>query len=55
MKKTDKEKAQAFIEEIIEVSKRHGLTISHEDSQGLFEVNKYNNFDIEWLKDFTIR
>ncbi len=40
-----------FIEEIIEVCKKHGYSISHEDSQGAFEIKPYNEQDVEWFKD----
>lgn len=41
----------AFLAEIVEVSKRHGLCLSHEDGQGAFEVDDLNDYCIEWLLD----
>jgi len=40
----------AFIEEIIEISKKHGLSISHEDTYGAFTVEKYSEDNAEWLR-----
>lgn len=30
-----------FIAEILEVCKKHGLSISHEDGHGAFEIERY--------------
>ena len=54
MKNTKEEKAKAFIDEIIEVSKKHGLSLGHEDIGGNFEVHNYDERKIEWLKNFEI-
>ena len=45
------EKKEDFLKEIEEVCKKHNLSISHEDSQGAFEIEKYHQQNIEWLKD----
>ncbi len=47
---TEIEKAKAFIKEIIDVSKRYNLSIGHEDSQGAFLIQEYNEINIEWLR-----
>jgi hypothetical protein len=41
----------SFIAEVIEVCKKHGFSISHEDSHGGFIISKYNDHDAEWLMD----
>lgn len=28
-----------------------GITISHEDTQGSFILERFNNEDLEWVKD----
>jgi len=38
-----------FLEEVIEVSKRHGLSLSHEDRHGAFVVEKYSHDNADWL------
>lgn len=43
------EKAKAFIDEIIEVSKKHGMSISHEDIGGGFIVEPYDDENIKWI------
>ena len=39
----------SFIEEVIEVCKKHGFSISHEDSHGGFLITKYNVQYADWL------
>ncbi len=39
----------AFLEEILGVCRRHGMSISHEDFNGSFVVTRFNNRDAEWL------
>lgn len=36
----EKPKVDAFLTELIEVSKRHGLSLAHEDNHGAFIVGK---------------
>jgi hypothetical protein len=46
----------AFLNEIIEVCKKHNLSISHEDRYGNFEIEKLSQINIRWLlnaKDLT--
>lgn len=43
------EEAVAFLKEIIELSKKYGLSLAHEDEHGSFIVEKYNEYDIAWL------
>lgn len=33
-------KIDAFVDEVIEVCKKHGFTIGHEDSQGAFVIHR---------------
>lgn len=33
-------KVEAFLAEVVEVCKRHGMSISHEDTQGAFIVGR---------------
>ena len=40
-----------FIEEIIKVMKKYNLSISHEDGQGAFIIEKYDEYNIKWLKN----
>ncbi|NLW48795.1 MAG: hypothetical protein GXY86_15890 [Firmicutes bacterium] len=44
-----KPQVKAFIEEIIEVCKKYGFSIGHEDTQGAFKIKEYNTDDIEWF------
>lgn len=49
--RTESERVDAFIEEILDVCKRHDLSISHEDSQGAFIVEPYRCDLALWLRD----
>ena len=40
-----------FVEEIIEVCKKHGYSISHEDSHGLFLIEEYSESYSRWLRE----
>jgi hypothetical protein len=40
-----------FFNEIETVCKKHGLSISHQDNGGAFEIVKYSPQYMEWLRD----
>lgn len=42
-------KVDAFLEDIKQVCKKHGMSISHEDCQGAFEIENYSELCMEWL------
>lgn len=44
-----------FIEAIIELGRQGGLSLSHEDSGGSFEVVAFNGRDAEWLRECAER
>lgn len=46
----ESKKIDAFIEEVIAVSKKHGLSISHEDGHGAFEIEKFSEANASWLR-----
>ena len=46
---SENKKVDDFLNEIKEVCKKHGFSISHEDGHGCFEVEKYSDKNIEWL------
>lgn len=41
----------AFISDVLNVCKQHGLSISHEDSHGAFIVVDYAEEFDKWLRD----
>ena len=43
------ERMQNFLEDIKRVCEKHSLSISHEDCQGAFIIEDYDEYDIEWL------
>ncbi len=42
-------RARAFLEELVEVSRRHGLSLGHEDGHGAFLVEDLKERNLEWL------
>lgn len=40
-----------FLNEIDNICKKYNFSISHEDSHGGFILEKYNDYNIKWLKD----
>jgi hypothetical protein len=48
--KIENKKIDAFIEEVIAVSKKHGFSISHEDGHGAFEIEKFSESNASWLR-----
>lgn len=47
-------KVDAFLAEILDVCRRHGLSISHEDSHGGFLVTPFDESTAAWLNDASI-
>jgi hypothetical protein len=45
----ENKKIDNSLNDIKEVCKKHGLSISHEDGQGGFIIDHYSDKDIEWL------
>ena len=48
------EAANAFIEDVIAVCKKHGLSIGHEDTQGGFKIAPYDEGNIDWFRDASV-
>lgn len=40
-----------FINDIISVYHKHGLSLAHEDIGGCFEIQRLSDENIEWLKN----
>ncbi len=53
-KEVESPEVEAFLKDIDEVSKKHGLSISHEDGHGAFIVERRDEFHIRWLNDAHI-
>lgn len=47
----ENEKIDAFLAEVVEVSKKHGLSIGHEDCHGGFLVHKFSQDNADWLME----
>ena len=41
--------ARAFLDDIIEVYRKHNLSLSHEDCHGAFQIEPYDQLNIDWL------
>ena len=48
-KEIENAKIDAFLSEVIEVSKKHQLSIGHEDIGGAFLVHKFTQENAGWL------
>jgi len=46
-----KAKVKQFLDDIVAVCHKHGLSLSHEDSHGSFLVVPLNELYIEWLRE----
>jgi len=44
-------KMKNFIDDIIEIYKKHNMSLSHEDAHGCFEVEELTEYNIKWLKE----
>jgi hypothetical protein len=45
------DKTKQFLAEVVEVCRKHGLSIAHEDEHGAFVVKPYSEGYAEWLLD----
>lgn len=42
--------SEKFFDEIVSVCKKYGLSISHEDGHGAFEIEPFDENNIDWLR-----
>lgn len=47
--RVEDERVEEFLQAIIEVCRKYGLSLSHEDAHGGFIVENYRKENIEWL------
>lgn len=52
--KIEDKKVDKFLDEIIEVCKKHNMSISHEDFQGSFLIENFDKDNINWLYNAAI-
>ena len=45
------DKDKEFINDLIEVYKKHNLSLSHEDTQGGFLIEDISDWNINWLME----
>ena len=46
----ENEAIDSFIDDIKRVCRQHGMSISHEDGQGAFEIEAYSEDNLKWLE-----
>lgn len=46
---------KCFYRELIALYKKYGISISHEDSQGGFIIENYNEHNVDWILDADIK
>lgn len=44
-----------FYKDLIALYKEYGISISHEDSQGSFIIESYNEHNVDWILDADIK
>ena len=49
IKEIEKITKENYLEEIIQISKEYGYSLSHEDKEGSFIVEEYKKENIDWL------
>ena len=47
-------KIEAFLEEMAEVCKKHGMALGHEDNHGAFIVVPYDKLNVQWMLDAVV-
>jgi hypothetical protein len=47
----ENQKIDAFLREIVDISRKHGMSIGHEDGHGAFTVEPFSDHHAEWLLD----
>ena len=45
------DKLKNFFDDIEAVCRKYNLSISHEDGHGSFIIQKYDQFNIDWLRE----
>jgi hypothetical protein len=53
-RKRAEDNVEAFLIEIVEVCRKHGFSISHEDGHGAFQVVPLDEANVEWLLNASI-
>ena len=48
-------RVDAFIEDVVAVCTKHGMSISHEDGHGAFEIEDYDESCSDWLRVAHVR
>lgn len=43
-------KVDMFLNDIVMVCKKHGMSIAHEDAHGAFIITDYDESNIDWLQ-----
>lgn len=50
-RRVDRAAADAFLADLVEVCRKHGLSLAHEDEGGGFIVEPYDEVNVNWLKE----
>jgi len=49
IKISDEKTVENFKKDIVKLSQAYGLSISHQDSQGAFEIEQFDTRNIDWF------
>ena len=54
-KRIEAPKVDAFLADVAEVCRRHGMSISHEDGHGSFIVTDFDEGNLDWLGGASVK
>ena len=54
MKNVERPDVDKFIEAVILVCREHGLSLGHEDDHGSFEIGKFDEEKVKWLREANV-
>ena len=47
-------KVEAFLDELEALYRRHGMTLGHDDSHGVFHIEPLDESNIEWVRKASL-
>lgn len=50
IQRTSDPEIEVFLDEIEAVCRKHGMSISHEDGEGNFEITEFSETNLAWLR-----
>lgn len=51
----DQQRQVRFLREVVALSRKYGVSLSHEDGHGGFEVETLSEYNLEWLAEAALK